>query len=230
MLALRIPTRIDPDATIALTDAGGSRTSCGLSMRNPIAPGETPGSSPESWMGSIPDEIDFLIAWTGTLGEDLFARDTPMNWLGPGQAALTAFLAGVSPMLIERGIGLLLRPHCRHVLGDATTARSFLDALDPNYPVGLTLDPASILEPEMCKAGADHCRRTFEILGPIADLVLLTGAEPDGEAVRSVPLGEGSIGADLLVEQFTEHCREGTPVGLLDDEFEGQAALLTAPR
>lgn len=226
MLTLRIPTQLAGADFVTLNDAGGNRTSCGLSMRNPIAP----GGSPQEWMSTIPEDIDFLIAWTGTLGDDLFSRDTPMNWLGPGQTALTAFLAGVSPLLIERGIGLLLRPHCRHVLGDATTARSYLDTLDPNYPVGLALDPASILEPEMCKAGADHCRRTFEILGPIADLVILTGAEPDGESVRSMPLGEGLIGADLLVEQFTEHCQEGTPVGLLDEGFEAQLALLTAPR
>ncbi len=230
MLTLRIPSQLACADFVTLNDAGGNRTSCGLSMRNPIADGE----SPQAWMESIPEDIDFLIAWSGTLGDDLFGRDSPMNWLGPGQTALTAFLAGVSPLLIERGIGLLLRPHCRHVLGDATTARSFLDTLDPNFPVGLALDPASILEPEMCKAGADHYRRTFEILGPITDLVILTGAEPTANAVTAVPIGEGSIDASLLVDLLKEHCQPDTPVGLLaDDQNEGldmQIALLTASR
>ncbi len=82
----------------------------------------------------------------------------------------------------------------------------------------------------MCKAGADHYRRTFEILGPIADLVILTGAEPAENAVTAVPLGEGAIKASLLVELLNEHCRPETPVGLLDHEFEGQIALLTTAR
>ncbi len=104
MLTLRIPTQLAGADFVTLHDAGGNRTSCGLSMRNPIAdsqsPQVSPQASPQAWMDSIPEDIDFLIAWSGTLDADLFGRDTPMNWLGPGQTALTAFLTAVSPLLI----------------------------------------------------------------------------------------------------------------------------------
>jgi len=222
MLILRIPPSPGPDAALTIASAAGDPTSLGLSMRNPIAPGESPGA----WIDGRPENVTHLIAWTGTLDDELFGRENPQTWLGPGREALLGFLAEIAPLLIERGAGLLLRPHCRHVLGDATTARSFLDTLDPNFPVGLALDPAAILEPEMCKAGADHCRRTFEILGPVSDLVILSGAEAVEGGVGPVPLGEGAIQGDLLVDLYRAHCRPETPVGLLDEDFDRQVTML----
>ena len=222
MLTLRIPSEPGDAKVITLPASTGEQTSLGLSQLNPI--GE--GRAPQSWLEAVPEHITHLIAWTGTLDESLFGRENPMTWLPPGREALDGFLAAITPLLLERGLGLLLRPHCRHVLGDATTARSFMDTLDPNLPVGLALDAASILEPAMCKAGADHCRRTFEILGPIADVVILTGAAPSEESVRPAPLGEGPVPASLLVDLYREHCPAETPVALLDERFDEQCQFL----
>lgn len=222
MLTLRLPSEIGDPKVLTLPASTGEQTSLGLSMINPLGENQTP----ESWIDGVPEHVTHLIAWSGTLDEMLFGRESPMNWLGPGREALDAFLSGIVPVLLERGLGLLLRPHCRHVLGDATTARSFMDTLDPNFPVGLALDAASILEPEMCKAGADHFRRTFEILGPIADVVILTGAAPDGDSVSPVPLGEGSVPGSLLVDLYREHCPDETPVALLDEDFDRQVTML----
>lgn len=222
MLTLRLPTDPPAQGFVPLLDAEEQSTVWAVSNANPI--GE--GFDAEAWLGGVPEGCTRLLAWSGTLDDDLFGSENPMTWLGPGRAALDGLLAAVTPILRDRGQRLVLRPHCRHVLGDATTARSFLDTLDPAAPVGVALDIAAVFEPGMLRAAADHCRRTFEILGPVAEVVVLTNAEADGESVRPTPLDAGALPTPLLLEQYEAHCRAGTPIALLDERFLEQRHLL----
>jgi len=223
---LRLPVETTQENVVALRDASGTTTGWALSLRNPIAEGQTA----VGWVDSLPAGVERVIAWSGTLDEeDLFGRGSPLTWMAPGRSALGAFIEAATPLLRDRGVRLLLRPHCRHVLGDATAARSFLEGLAPGTPVGLALDPASLLEPEMMGDALEHCRRAFELVGAMAEAVILTGAAPgEGtgtESVRGVPLGEGVIPAEDLAAMRREFCG-GAPVALLDRDFERQAAML----
>lgn len=222
MLTLRLPTDPPAQGFVPLLDADGAALAWAVSNANPI--GE--GFDVATWLGGVPEGCTKLLAWSGTLDDDLFGSGNPMTWLGPGREALDGLLAEAAPILWDRGLRLLLRPHCRHVLGDATTARSFLESLDPAAPVGIALDIAAVFEPGMLRAAADHCRRTFEILGPVAEVVILTGAEADGDAVKPTPLDTGALPAPLLLEQYAEHCRAGTPIALLDERFAEQRQML----
>jgi hypothetical protein len=221
MLTLRAPTRL-PDEAVILCDVMGNPSAWAMAGANPIGADRTA----RDFLDPIPGGVTHLIAWSGTLDDDLFGRANPMTWIGPGREALGAFVADIAQALRDRGVRLLLRPHCRHVLGDATTARSYLGTLDPAMPVGVALDIAAVFEPDMLRAAADHCRRTFEILGPIAECVICTGAVAEGESVRATPLGEGPLDWQLLAELYGEHCRPGTPVALLEERFEDQLVLL----
>jgi len=227
VLTLRLPTDPPAEGFARMLDAEGNPSSWAVSNANPI------GANPideafdaAAWLSGVPEGCTRLLAWSGTLDDELFGSGNPMTWLGPGREALDGLLGSLAPALRDRGLRLLLRPHCRHVLGDATTARSFLETLDPGVPVGLALDIAAVFEPGMLRAAADHCRRTFEILGPVAEAIVLTGAEADGESVGQAPLDAGVLPAPLLLGLLGEHCRAGTPIALLDDRFEEQRRML----
>lgn len=222
MTALRLPASTT-DGIARFLDHEGNPSVWAVSDANLIAEGAAAGSL----LDGLPGGCTHLVVWSGTLADGLFAGDNPLTWIGPGRAALDGAVAALAPLLRDRGVRLLLRPHCRHVLGDATTARSFLESLDPGAPVGLALDICSIFEPGMLRAAGDHCRRTFEILGPVAELVICTGAAAEADRVVPAPLGEGGpLDPALLGALIGEHCRPGTPVALLGERFGAQAALL----
>ncbi|MCB9839161.1 MAG: hypothetical protein H6813_07480 [Phycisphaeraceae bacterium] len=204
---LRLPTT-GADGFAGLLDPEGNPASWAVTDRNPIAEGMTAAA----WIEGLPGGVTRVLAWSGTLDESLFGAGNPMTWIGPGRAALDGFLAGITPILRERGVRLLIRPHCRHVLGDATTAKSFAQSLAPGSPVGLALEIAGIFEPGMLGAAVDHCRRTFETLGPLAEAVISSGVAVAGDRVIPAPPGEGPVGTGLLEELYESHCRPGTPI------------------
>lgn len=170
-----------------------------------------------------------LIAWSGPTEDhegDPFAPD-PRAWLPASMPAFLERLRALEPVLAARRIRLLIRPHARHIVSDgprcAALFRQEWRAAAPH--VGLALDPAAMLEPSMLPVGADHIRRSLELAGPFASVVILTnaGAPTDAEApVSQVSIREGVVPADELVHLARTHVPEGCPIAVLADD----AALL----
>lgn len=164
-MIIAVPRRDDPDAPggaageIVRVDAPELVVATAV-PGNPLAAGWSP---PSGVTGR-------LIAWSGTLADELFAPH-PFTWLRPGHEALTAFCDGTGGTL-----DLVLHPHARHVLNDARSCATFLNDRAGRGP-GVALAPASLLEPSMLEDVEDHLTRMFQTLGPIADLVVLAGAE-----------------------------------------------------
>lgn len=172
----------------------------------------------EGWPGFVAAHRGLpVIAWSGTPAESLFESD-PRSF---GPSAWDRF-GRVCDGIAAGDVRVILRPHARHVLCDVQRVMKFL-ADRPRERFGLALDAASLMEPSMVPMAVDHFRRVFETLGPLADVVWLTGVN---EAGRAVPLGEGVIGAELVVRLWREHCPPETPVVLIGDRLDEQAALV----
>jgi hypothetical protein len=156
-----------------------------------------------------------VIAWSGTPADSLFESDPrafgPLAWERFGHVCDR----------IAAGHGrVIFRPHARHVLCDVQRVAKF----QADRPVlGVALDAASLMEPSMVPKVVDHFRRAFETLGPLADVIWLSGVD---EAGRAVPLGEGVLAAEMIVRLWREHCSMETPVVLIGDRVDGQVALL----
>jgi len=144
-----------------------------------------------------------VIAWTGIPGaDDQWARD-PAAFGPAAQEQLLAALDRLAPTLTERGWRLLLRPHARHVVSDGPGALACLAAIDERgWPIGLALDPESMLEDDMRPAALDHLTRVFESVGPRAEVVITGPDHADAAAGlidRHCPAGMVVIPAAALV-------------------------------
>ena len=203
----------------ALTALGGERIAA-------IAPGNPLAIDPGKAVAALPDGPS-VIAWSGGLGESLFARD-PRTWLPPGRAALERWLDAALSETERRGGRLLVRPHARHVISDAHTAVSLLDAR-AGAPLGLALDPAALLEASMLTDLDDHLVRTLALAGPRAEVIVLRSvrqpADPDDEApLAAAPLGEGLIDAARLGTLARDRAGAGTVFAVVEGGPGGPSA------
>ncbi|MGH7133875.1 MAG: hypothetical protein ACREJO_18250 [Phycisphaerales bacterium] len=184
---------------------------------------------------ALPQEMDGserVVAWSGTVAEGMFEAD-PRTWGPRGQEGLKARCDGLMHELVERGITLAMRPHARHVLGDAHRCALFL-AWREGQPFELVLDPASLLTAGMLEKSEDHLIRIFEILGGrpgVCGVVLANvrapsdeAGEPGGGPDAGPPLelcslhgAGGVLDAGLIERLCVEHVPAGVPVFRVGD-------------
>jgi hypothetical protein len=160
-----------------------------------------------------------VITWSGTLADELFARD-PSVWSGEGMDALGRLCRAVAPKLKAAGVRWLLRPHCRHVLCDTQRTVNFLrgqiSAHSLRESVGLALDPCGLLESSMLSASggggatpSDFIGSAIRTLGPVSDALLLSGLlapeQRSDEEFENVPLPERCSIDDGLID-LAEQC------------------------
>lgn len=192
-----------------------------------------------SWLLDAELPGPWVFAWSGTLGDSLFASD-PVNWMR-GPTALNALCTELAPQLQRHGKRLVLIPHARHVLSDARSALTWwcdhvIPGQDPNIvrhspdcvrPFGLAFDPAAFLEPSMLTDIEDHMQSLFASFGPRADVVILRDATvdaTDSELMTPCALGSGRLPRARIRELLALHVPESTPImvqgAALDRAFE----------
>lgn len=149
-----------------------------------------------------------IIAWSGTLGDSLFA-DEPRTWMGEGHGRLERFCDEVRDPLRDAGRTLCFRPHARHVLSDPQGTLDFLRRREEE-PFGLAISPADLLLPHMISDAEDHFTRILDFMIPRADLVLLcdAGAEGTEEDLAPRPLGEGVLPGPMVMDAIQSHLRD----------------------
>lgn len=151
------------------------------------------------------------IIWSGTPSAGLFERDprafAPSAW--------EQFLRNCDA--IQERSAIWFRPHARHVLSDVQRIVRFI-ADRPGF--GVALDPVRLLESSMLDRAADHYRRAFETLGPVARIIWLTGVAPsetEEDPPRPVPIGKGLINADQIVQLWRQCCPPATPIAFVEE-------------
>lgn len=113
-----------------------------------------------------------VACWSGSPSvtrEDLFPDD-PSAWTPGAWSALDGAIERLAPLLTERGVTLLIRPHHRHVVGDVPSVGRLVRTLREKgiERVGVVLDVESMLAPSMRERNPDdHRRRIREALGSI---------------------------------------------------------------
>lgn len=159
------------------------------------------------------EEGVMVLCWSGSLGEDLFGRDW-RTWGAEGMAELARFCGDAAAVLEARGGRLVLRPHARHVLSDPFKCRRFVDACE-HARVGVALDAASMLEHSMLDEAEGHSERAFEMLGPVASLVVVTGVmrggDEDAPPLRP-PAGAGGALGEMIERLVEAYVPAGTPI------------------
>ncbi len=119
----------------------------------------SPGETVACWSGSPESSQD-----------DLFPDD-PGAWTPGAWAALKAAIDRLAPLLGEREVTLLVRPHHRHVVGDVPSVGRFVRTMREKgiHSVGAVIDVESMLAASMREKNPDdHRRRIREALGSIA--------------------------------------------------------------
>lgn len=162
-----------------------------------------------------------LISWSGTPAERLFDSD-PRAW---GREAMNRF-RDACRTLGSHGRHLLIRPHARHIISDVPRCLHLLSERGAE-PLGIILDPASLLDAPMIPDLPDHQTRFFEALGPVAEAVWLTGISTDQDGMPlPAPLGEGILPADHILSLWKRCCRSDSPVILVPTRLEDQIDLI----
>ena len=175
-------------------------------------------------LSEVPDGA-WLLCWSGSLADDMYARDWG-TWGEAGMGALRSFCERAAAELGARGARLLLRPHARHVLSDAFKCRRFVDE-NPHACVGVALDAASMMERSMVGDAEGHYERAFEMLGPVAGAVVLSGVSAEGdeeEAMRWCRADAGVVGGAFVGEMMRAHVAAATAVVVMGEDAEGQLA------
>ncbi len=192
-----------------------------------VVPHGTPGEAVASilpgnpladdWFGLVDLPGDLLVAWSGTMADELF-EDDPRTWMPMGHERFESFCDAVREPLAASGSRLCFRPHARHVLSDPQGTLDFLRRRE-GEPFGLALSPADLMLPSMLAHAEDHFTRILESMIPRADLLLLADAAPDenrgdddAEAMTPTPLGEGVLPAEMIMEAVNTGLPESTPV------------------
>ncbi len=176
-----------------------------------------------------------IILPSGWLSGDRLERSA-RTWGPEGMRALEDACKHIGEWAAATGTRVLLRPHCRHVLGDVQRTISFLRA-HQGSPVGLALEPCALLEQSMLSHAEDHLRSAFANLAPLADALCLSGVRFAADADSGEPpaptrttVGEGSVPPRVLMRLAHEHVPHGTPIILEPDAIEAQAAMLIVAR
>lgn len=174
-----------------------------------LAPGNPLG---DEWALPQRDDVDLLVAWSGTPGGGLFEA-SPLTWMPAGRAALDAFCQRLAPQLEQRGQRLAFRPHARHVLSDEPSCVRFLNDY-AGGPFTLAFEPALLFEPTTLDAFDERLPRLFEALAPRSALVIVSDARVHaaGEGVEPVPLGQGVFPAALVHELVERYVPDDVPV------------------
>ncbi len=165
-----------------------------------------------------------LIAWSGSAGESMFARNA-RSWMPESRHALEAMCDALAPGLAESGRRLVFRPNARHVLSDAHACRAFLEA-HHEQPIGVLLDPIGMLEPELLDQAEDHFGRWFEALGASCEGVVLSGGRVEGDRLAPAPFGEGDVESAPTLELLRAHSPPDVSVLLLEGATESALAGL----
>lgn len=221
---------IEHDAKVLADMAGIERIGCDGVIIKLGSPGDVLACSVRSnplqgnWLldGEAPG--DRVISWSGTLGEALFDAH-PATWLGPGHDALAKFCDELVPQLERHGKTICFQPHARHVLNDPHSSATFLEQRD-DQPFEIALAPASMLEASMLETIAEHLERTFERLGAACSLLILSDVQSDGDQLTMVPLGQGEMPRDLLLELIERHVPAQTPIVLQPGDLDEQMRWL----
>ncbi|MCA9294074.1 MAG: hypothetical protein KDA20_09700 [Phycisphaerales bacterium] len=130
-------------------------------------------------------EASRIACWSGHPGKGMFER-SPESWSAGAMERLCDMCTELAPRLRDAGKTLLLRPHARHVLCDAARCASFIrDRARPNnWPIGLALDPAALIEQDMQGDIEDHITRILESLGGLCACVMLPASLDDAERAQ----------------------------------------------
>lgn len=165
------------------------------------------------------------ICWSGGLAEGLFEED-PGAWTGRGREALIAALDGLVGALGDRR--LLLRPHHRHVISDVPACRWFAERWRGG-PLGLALDAASMVAPEMGDRAEQALERAFDAVGPLCEAVALCNVRWDeGGAARPCGVFDGALDGGSLVSLALEHTPAGAAICLHEGDEAGRDAVIAA--
>lgn len=185
----------------------------------------------DGWLADLAIPTTRTVAWSGTLGDSLFA-DEPRTWMRAGHERFAAFCDAVAPSLAARGRTLCFRPHHRHVLGDVHATVKFLRDR-AGGPFEALLSPADLLAPSMLATVEDHLERMFRHLGPVASAVVLAdvatpargSAEAETDLLATVPFGDGILPHARIAALLAECVPPSVPVLLLPANAARQRAL-----
>lgn len=203
-----------PDAVADLVVPLGSPDTAIASILdgNPLADG---------WFASIDVPGSLLVAYSGTLADELFGDD-PRTWMGAGHAAFKDLCAAVAPALKANDRRLLFRPHARHVLSDPQSCVDFLRKNEAS-PFGLAVSPCDFFVPGMVEMSADHFGRIEASVLPLAELVFLEDKRPgSSDLLEPCPLGEGILPRTILANVAAE-----TPIVVASSDAETARAWLS---
>ncbi len=196
------------------------------------SPGEVLASSiranplGEQWLLDVESPGDRVVSWSGTLGDDLFDSH-PATWLGPGHTALAKFCDELTPQLERHGKVICFQPHARHVLNDPHSSTTFLEHRE-GQPFEIALAPMALLEATMLDTIAEHLERTFERLGGVCSLLMLSDVQQDDEHLKAVPLGQGIVPREFLLGLIDRYVPAETPIVLQPGELDSQLRWLSA--
>lgn len=169
-----------------------------------------------------------LVAWSGTLAEDLF-EPHPMTWMAVGHEQFNAVCEALREPLRAADCTVCFQPHARHVLNDVQSTLTFLNT-HVDGPFELAFDPAALLEPSMFHEVDEHLNRSFELLGPRCALLMLRNIDfdPATNETHRQPLTDGRVSIDLLLALTTKHIKPDTPIILHDARIDEQLQHLRA--
>lgn len=164
----------------------------------------------DDWFFPVDLPGDRLVAWTGGLGDTLFANE-PRTWMGAGHERFERLCDEMRDPLRDAGTTLCFRPHARHVLSDPQGTLDFLRRREEE-PFGLALSPADLLLPDMMDVAEDHFERILEFMVPRCELLIVADAEPNpdetGPPLRPCRLGQGILPPSRLMQAIVEGLTE----------------------
>lgn len=184
-----------------------------------------------TWLADLTCPGNLIVSWSGTLAATLF-ESHPMTWLRSGREAFARFLGEIAPQLESSGKRLCFQPHCRHVLCDPQSC--VVLGREQEGPIGFALSPADMLEPVMIPDLEDHLTRAFEMLGEQCDMVILNdvivreGDSEDGGSCESVPLGQGVMPREHVLQLIDACVPSETPIVVSARRIEDQLQWLGA--
>jgi len=167
---------------------------------------------------------DRVIVWSGWPSESAFERD-PGTWGPRGLESLRASVERLAASARAGGYQILLRPHARHVLCDVQRTLKLLHEWR-EWPVGLALDAASMLEASIAGQAEDHFRRAYETLGAHCGAVIVANvvSPVDEEApMQLVSLENGVVRGERLLELLAANVPSEVPRVAV---FEGDAGRI----
>ena len=161
-----------------------------------------------------------IVTWSGTLSDNLHDA-SPMTWMRAGREQFARLCLDLAPQLRTHNRTICFQPHSRHVLSDVQSCVNFLRESETPNLVGtfeIALSPATMFEPSMLRDADDHLHRMFETLGGRCSMVFLEDAKlhahDDDPFCEAVPLGEGSLPRNAILDLLKRFIPQQTPIVL----------------